>query len=127
MVRISQLRIKGVDVPLAGALAVVPWARIPDRLVRHDVWFGVGISGVACCIKNQSSMCSKFSDNISGSTDSFDLVVGGGYRACVRRLVEVHDVEVVADIRVLCVLVCALSGKIDYLSSQEIAVFHTFS
>jgi hypothetical protein len=35
----------GVDLPLAGALAVVPRARIPDRLVRHDVWFGVGICG----------------------------------------------------------------------------------
>ena len=31
------------DVPLAGALAVGPGTRIPNRLVRHDVWLWVGV------------------------------------------------------------------------------------
>ena len=26
----------GLDIPLAGALAVGPWAGVPDTLVRHD-------------------------------------------------------------------------------------------
>jgi hypothetical protein len=29
----------GADAALAGALAVSPRAGVPDRLVRHDVWF----------------------------------------------------------------------------------------
>jgi hypothetical protein len=43
---------KGNNVPLAGALAVGPRTRIPDRLVRHVGWMCVGLRG-RCCNKDQ--------------------------------------------------------------------------